>query len=45
MPPLPPMTAERARDIGRAHQTWAKYLADHGLELEAAHAAAMASDG
>jgi len=38
MPPIPLMTAEKARDIGRAHKAWAGQLADWGLAREALRA-------
>lgn len=38
MPPIPPvplMTPERARDIGRNHHAWAAYLISQDLTVEA----------
>jgi hypothetical protein len=37
-PPKPLMSAIKARDIARAHKSWAEYLAEQGLRPEAARA-------
>lgn len=45
LPPVPPkplMSAERARDIGRAYQAWSEYLAAQGLTAEGRSAAQQA---
>jgi hypothetical protein len=38
MTPVPLMTPDRARDIGRAYKGWGNYLQSQGLVVEADHA-------
>lgn len=38
LPPVPLMTAERARDVARAYKAWSEQLTDMGLQRESARA-------